>query len=242
MTTRSTTAARTKKATKVDAAAETIRRRIIDGEYAVGDRLPPERELAPDLGVHRLTLRTALDRLTVDQLVHPKQGSGYTVRPFLDVGGPRLLKYLGQIADGPQRATICRDLLEVRRALAGMVLGRLASNRSVDLAAVRIAIGALEACADGGDDVEVATRDLAVLRVLLRGTGSEVLQLLYNPVAAAVLSNDALRAALYAEPADNVAGWNVLAAWLEAPTAEAIPMILEEIERRDAATLRRLPR
>ncbi|MGH2411099.1 MAG: GntR family transcriptional regulator, partial [Chloroflexota bacterium] len=37
--------------------AERIRRAIHLGIYVSGDRLPPERELAPALGVSRTTLR-----------------------------------------------------------------------------------------------------------------------------------------------------------------------------------------
>ncbi|HEX8951995.1 MAG TPA: GntR family transcriptional regulator, partial [Polyangia bacterium] len=41
----------------VDACADALRRRVLDGELAVGARLPPERELAASLGASRVTLR-----------------------------------------------------------------------------------------------------------------------------------------------------------------------------------------
>jgi DNA-binding GntR family transcriptional regulator len=50
--------------------------RISSGEYAPGDRLPSEALLAGDLGVHRLTVRRALDELSREGLLRARQGAG----------------------------------------------------------------------------------------------------------------------------------------------------------------------
>ncbi|MGY1616130.1 GntR family transcriptional regulator [Geodermatophilus sp. SYSU D00691] len=55
--------------------------RIGSGEYAPGDRLPSEGVLAEDLGVHRLTVRRALDELSREGLLRARQGSGTFVSP-----------------------------------------------------------------------------------------------------------------------------------------------------------------
>jgi GntR family transcriptional regulator len=55
--------------------------RIGSGEYAPGDRLPSEGVLADDLGVHRLTVRRALDELSREGLLRARQGAGTFVSP-----------------------------------------------------------------------------------------------------------------------------------------------------------------
>lgn len=53
-----------------------LRAAILDGTYAVGDRLPPERDIARALGASRTTIRSALRLLEDDDLVTRKAGSG----------------------------------------------------------------------------------------------------------------------------------------------------------------------
>ncbi|WP_457299783.1 FadR/GntR family transcriptional regulator [Phyllobacterium sp. P5_D12] len=61
--------------------ADQIRTLIESGEFAVGERLPGERELAEKLGVSRPTIREALIALEVEGLVHIRMGSGiYVIR------------------------------------------------------------------------------------------------------------------------------------------------------------------
>lgn len=57
-------------------AAEQLRRAILDGTLAPGDRLPPERELAARLGVSRPTLRGAVNALVIMGLLDSRHGSG----------------------------------------------------------------------------------------------------------------------------------------------------------------------
>ena len=55
---------------------ESIRRRIVDGEFRVGDRLPSETELARDFRTTRVTVRHALSRLAYDGLILRQAGRG----------------------------------------------------------------------------------------------------------------------------------------------------------------------
>ncbi len=59
--------------------ADQIRTLIDNGSFAVGERLPGERELAEELGVSRPTIREALIVLEVEGLVHIRMGSGIYV-------------------------------------------------------------------------------------------------------------------------------------------------------------------
>jgi DNA-binding GntR family transcriptional regulator len=58
--------------------------RITSGEYRPGDRLPSEAVLADDLGVHRLTVRRALDELSREGRLRARQGAGTFVSPRPD--------------------------------------------------------------------------------------------------------------------------------------------------------------
>ena len=59
--------------------ADQLRQLIDDGEYPVGSRLPPERELAEKLGVSRPTVREALIALEVEGRLRIRVGSGIYV-------------------------------------------------------------------------------------------------------------------------------------------------------------------
>ena len=59
--------------------AEQIRGLIGSGEFPAGARLPPERELAKQLGVSRPSVREALIALEVERLVEVRIGSGIYV-------------------------------------------------------------------------------------------------------------------------------------------------------------------
>jgi DNA-binding FadR family transcriptional regulator len=60
--------------------ADQIRALIRRGEFATGSRLPPERDLARQLGVSRPSVREALIALEVEGLVDVRIGSGIYVR------------------------------------------------------------------------------------------------------------------------------------------------------------------
>src|ERR1700734_2461616 len=64
-----------------DGVAAALRRRILSGEPAPGDSLPPEGELINQLGVSRETVRMALRLLDAEGLTTTSQGrSGVRIR------------------------------------------------------------------------------------------------------------------------------------------------------------------
>ena len=65
---------------------EWLAQRIDGGELAPGARLPSERELTQQLGISRMTLRQALDRLERDGRLVRRQGTGAFVGPRRLVG------------------------------------------------------------------------------------------------------------------------------------------------------------
>jgi len=61
---------------------DVIKKEIVDGEYAIGELLPPEPELERRFNVSRTTVRRAVDLLTREGLVHVQQGKGTQVLDY----------------------------------------------------------------------------------------------------------------------------------------------------------------
>ncbi|MCC6621761.1 MAG: GntR family transcriptional regulator [Deltaproteobacteria bacterium] len=233
----------------VDACADALREAILAGRLAAGARLPPERALAEQLGVNRVTLRSALGRLAAEHLLSARQGSGHVVLDYRRLGGPELFGSL--LAAAPardERVALAEDLLAVRRALARVVLGHLLAAPRAALAPVRDAIARFVevALAPGAREEAVAAADLAVLRALLDATGRPALQLFWNPVLTVLADSPRLRAAMYADPAANARGWRALDALLAGPQrdrpkpADAIARLDDLLRARDLLVLRHL--
>src|SRR5215469_1525242 len=68
------------KDTKIDQVVTELKRRISQGIYAAGQRLPSEREIGQELGISRITVRAALQRMETDNLVSIVPYAGTLVR------------------------------------------------------------------------------------------------------------------------------------------------------------------
>jgi DNA-binding FadR family transcriptional regulator len=90
--------------------ADQLRQLIDAGEFAVGARLPTERELALQLGISRPTVREALIALEVDGRVRIRVGSGIYVLPPMQPGATR--KPAQQAIPGPFELLNARALFE----------------------------------------------------------------------------------------------------------------------------------
>jgi GntR family transcriptional repressor for pyruvate dehydrogenase complex len=90
--------------------AEQIRSSILAGEFAPGEKLPPERELAEMFGVSRPSVREALNLLASSGLVMSYQGGGTVVMSLMEtMAGNPLLEL---IRSQQERAL---DVIEVRK-------------------------------------------------------------------------------------------------------------------------------
>ncbi|MBE3557878.1 MAG: GntR family transcriptional regulator [Ktedonobacteraceae bacterium] len=82
------------KDTKIDEVIKELSQRITQGYYVAGQRLPAERELAEELNVSRVTIRTALLRLQAENLLDIVPRGGVFVRATgtkaLIASGPEL--------------------------------------------------------------------------------------------------------------------------------------------------------
>ncbi|MCL5265351.1 MAG: GntR family transcriptional regulator [Chloroflexi bacterium] len=70
---------------------EIIRRQIASGELRLGDRIPPENELAQRYQLSRMTVRRALEDLVEAGILVPKRGLGtFVARRLVDAGTVRI--------------------------------------------------------------------------------------------------------------------------------------------------------
>ena len=181
-----------------EAVAEQIQTRILDGTFRAGDRLPPERELAAQLGVNRSSVREALKKLEQLRLVSIQQGSGIRIQSpdqaSFDLVGALL--FTGERANLPR----IRDLLELRELVGAGVL-RLALERGSSAEGA-----ALMECLRHAVDPELRGEDFMrglhdLEEGLARMSGNRILLLLSNSLAR-FMAQHAIRAASAAVACD----------------------------------------
>lgn len=198
---------------------EQLRSLILTGQYRVGDKLPPERELAKKLGVNRASLREALKKLEHLGLVRIRQGDGTRVQNFMETAGIELVRHLVPLA-GSIDPAIIRDVLEFRQVI-GREVARLAAERRTtnDLAVLReIAERAADPQVELGRMFGI---DFDFYVALTAATQNRVMVLLINTVRDAVAEYSTLLAHLTVTSAQVVEHHRELIAALEAKDADA---------------------
>ena len=231
-----------KRETAVDACVRQLEGAILGGSLLPGGKLPAERKLAGTLGVNRVTVRSALARLETAGLVTVRQGSGYRIQDYRERGGPDLIVgLLGHTEDRIQEGRIARDLLTMRRHLAGGVLQVLGTGLSEEAwSEIEARVDEMEqAIENQSSSRQVAERDFDVLRTIVQATGSDVFTLFLNTIGHALLEFDALRGSLYDAPKAAVASYRELLLWLRSEHRKPVAKVLESMERRDDEVLER---
>ncbi|MFM0647616.1 FadR/GntR family transcriptional regulator [Paraburkholderia bryophila] len=121
--------------------ADQIRSLIQSGGFAPGSRLPPERDLAQQLGVSRPSLREALIALEIFGSVEIRQGSGVYVCRAAD----RPVSAIAGLGESPS------ELMQARAVLEGAVIVLAAALITPDrLARLRETLDAMRANVDEG--------------------------------------------------------------------------------------------
>jgi DNA-binding FadR family transcriptional regulator len=211
------------------------------GEIKPGERLPPERSLAAQLGVNRVTVRGALKRLAASGLVTVRQGQGYTVQDYRRSGGSDLLGEIARLATGPgEFSRVVADLLLVRRCLARAVFERIAQQSQDTTEFDQAVCDFCDAVAAQAEPSELAGLEERILAELLELTQSPVLQLCLNPIRHVLAEMPELVPAMFREPFANALGWRAMSAWLQSPDAGGLDGLLELLAARDTETVRLL--
>lgn len=173
----------TKRTNLVDAVIEQIESLIAEGEWPVGEKIPPEPALVRDLDVGRNTVREAVRALVHTGMLEPRQGDGTYVRASSGFGAAlqRRLRRSGALEAYEVRASLERDA------------ARYAALRrsDEDVAGLRAALAVRDgAWADGQDPEAFVEADVRFHRAVAAAAGNSVLAELYDQFS------DSLRASL----------------------------------------------
>jgi DNA-binding FadR family transcriptional regulator len=124
---------------------------IASGEFAVGQRLPSERELAAQLGVSRPSLREALIALELEGLVEVRVGAGIWVTAA-SARAPAMTAQ--QEGEGPF------ELLRARWLIEGEITAAAAREATAaDLASIRAALAEMERLEKKHEDFSAFDRE-----------------------------------------------------------------------------------
>jgi len=155
-----------------------IRDRIARRELRPGDRLPPERELATQLGVSRPTVRAGLRALAAMGVIESRHGSG----TYIPVGPPRLgsepLSFLAALHGFTRE-----EMYEARRVLEVSAAG-LAAERATheDLAEIAEEVASLFAAMN--DPLEFLVHDIRFHRAVAAAAHNPIIASLVEMVSA----------------------------------------------------------
>jgi DNA-binding FadR family transcriptional regulator len=114
--------------------AEQLRQLMVAGEFALGSRLPAERDLALQLGVSRPSVREALIALEVEGMIEVRTGSGIYVQRLEAPSKPSLAPAADADtpADwGPLEVMSARLLIEAEVAALAAVHAQKADLRAI---------------------------------------------------------------------------------------------------------------
>lgn len=149
-----------------------ILRLIAEGEFAAGDRLPPEAEFAARVDTSRGSLREAVRVLVSLGILDVRVGDGTYVT---DLDGKSLLRGLGLIGQVATGKTAL-EIFEIRRILESAA-AEMAASRITDeeLEELREVVEKLEAETDGDRFVELDMRFHELIATAARNQALQVL-------------------------------------------------------------------
>ncbi|WP_420814725.1 FadR/GntR family transcriptional regulator [Kineococcus siccus] len=151
---------------------------ILDGRLHPGDRLPPEADLALDLGLSRSSLREAVRALCFLRVLEARQGDGTYVS---SLGPAMLLDALSLVVD-LQRDDTLLDVVAVRRMLEPQATALAAQHRTPVLVRdLRASYERSERCTTVQQHVD---EDLHFHRTLADASGNPVLASLLDGLSA----------------------------------------------------------
>ena len=160
----------------VDEAIDDIRQRIRQGEWGLGDRIPPEPELGRALGLSRAPLREALRALVHAGLLVTRQGDGTFVAA---VDEREIALRRGFKEPDPFEA------VEVRRSLDVPAAALAAQRRDqADLDRLEDALRRRRAAADARDDDGFREADIDFHRAVVDAAHNQLLAGIYGSLAA----------------------------------------------------------
>ncbi len=106
-----------------------LKRDILSGAYAPGDKLRPELALAAELKVNRFTVREAMNKLEQLHLIERNAGAGTVVLDYADHASVDVIEDLVMSDSGVVDTKVLADLLESARILSAEIASLAAERR-----------------------------------------------------------------------------------------------------------------
>jgi GntR family transcriptional repressor for pyruvate dehydrogenase complex len=162
---------------KIEQIITVLQNYIIDGKLKPGDGIPPERQLASQLGVSRFSLREALRVAQTQGLIEISRGR----RP--QVAKPSATAAANVIALTLRRSgKILLDLIEARQALECQI-ARLAAARAQQshIAAIQQTIEAMEQ--NKNNLTLCVEKDVEFHNILVEASGNKVFEIMLAPLS-----------------------------------------------------------
>ena len=177
-----------------DAAIAQLRELIRSGELPPGSRLPPEQQLAAQLGLSRSSMREAVKALELIRVLDVRRGDGTYVTSL----EPRLLlEGLGFAIELLQEESILQ-VVEVRRLLEPVATG-LAATQITDPSLAELG-ALLESMEDTGSDIEQQVRlDATFHSTIFAATGNPTLRSILDGLSSRTLRARIWRGVLEAD-------------------------------------------
>lgn len=165
--------------------AAQLRERLSQGRLKVGERLPPEKVLAEQLGVSRNTIREALRLLEYAGLLELRKGSGGGAFVRAGDGGTIVTSMLDMYRLG---AIVAEDLTEARIWI-GSIAVRVACERATeeDIRALQDNVAQAERALDEADFFTQAEILLDFHRLLALATKNKIMEIVTEAVTHATL-------------------------------------------------------
>ena len=150
--------------------AASLKSAIMEGQFAFNERLPPERDLAQEFESSRGTVRSALQKLELENMVSRKIGSG----TFVTYRGSNLEEDIERIVSP-------LELIDVRISIEPHIARMAVVNATArDLEQLEQALLAVEASA--GDSERFTQTDAAFHLTLVECTGNALMIWLYQHI------------------------------------------------------------
>lgn len=154
--------------------ADRLSKQIMEGRYAVKDKLPPEPELMEEFGVGRSTVREAIKLMANSGLLTVKQGAGTFVKQL----------HRSEPLDNRLKRAGIEDLIEVRELLELKIVEKAASYRRPEhLSSMQAFLEQRQKTALEGNIEACIQADAGFHMAVAESCGNEILLDLYRSVS-----------------------------------------------------------
>lgn len=153
-----------------------IQDRIMNGELVLGDKLPPERELAQMLGTGRPAIREALKALEIIGLVESRHGQGNYIVNNMEDSYYKPLSLSFKLGNGK-----VEDIFKLREAIETFAVRIISENAAPETAAALNKIN--ETMLAETNEIKIAEADKALHNEIIRLSNNNLFIGIWNSLS-----------------------------------------------------------